>query len=188
MTSIDLYPTLGGSDPILNNTYKDSQGKVQYVVRTPTTLTGIGRVTTIYKSKGAQVAPSQSTTSQQVDYCDDEEPAKEHDDDRASINLDETPAVADTTEEVVQLEDSSMIKVGEIAWSLFKSSMITFGNKPAQEADRYFRKESWGWWGRHRAFTGPNGKEYKWVLGFYTPEVSTITLVFVVLLLTVFYS
>ncbi|KAJ4471132.1 hypothetical protein C8J55DRAFT_435669 [Lentinula edodes] len=24
---------------------------------------------------------------------------------------------------------------------------------------------------RHRIFTGPDGKEYKWVLGFYTPEL-----------------
>ncbi|KAJ3805292.1 hypothetical protein F5876DRAFT_52093, partial [Lentinula aff. lateritia] len=23
----------------------------------------------------------------------------------------------------------------------------------------------------HRVFTGPDGKEYKWVLGFYTPEL-----------------
>lgn len=147
MTSIHLYPTLGGPDPILNNTYKDGQGNVQYIVRTPTTLTGFGRVTTIYKVNGAKVASSPTVTPQ-VEYCEDE-PVK--DNDRASINLDETVATdAQGAEEVVPIDDpDSMAKVGEIAWSLFKSSMITFGNKPPQEADRYFRKESWGWWGRY---------------------------------------
>lgn len=201
MSSIHLYPTVGGLDPILNNTYKDSKGKVQYVVRTPITLTGLGRITTILKS-GDFEAILASDSLIQAEYCDDgaDQDRILTDSDRTSINLDEAPVVADkqsllTTENVeetvVEVEEDRMIEVGKIGWALFKNSMITFGKGPEQKADQYFQKESWGFWGRyvdlmprmdgetsdlsncrHRVFTGPDGKEYKWVLGFYTPEVS----------------
>ncbi|KAJ3886205.1 hypothetical protein GG344DRAFT_81940 [Lentinula edodes] len=181
MSSIHLYPTVGGLDPILNNTYKDSKGKVQYVVRTPITLTGLGRITTILKS-GDFEAILASDSLIQAEYCDDgaDQDRILTDSDRTSINLDEAPVVADkqslsTTENVeetvVEVEEDRMIEVGKIGWALFKSSMITFGKGPEQKADQYFQKESWGFWGRHRVFTGPDRKEYKWVLGFYTPEL-----------------
>jgi len=38
-------------------------------------------------------------------------------------------------------------------------------------AKSYFRKEGWGIYGRHRAFTGPDGLEYKWLLKATVPEL-----------------
>ncbi|KAF5378423.1 hypothetical protein D9757_011132 [Collybiopsis confluens] len=175
MSSIHLYPSFGGLDPILNNTYKDGNGTVQYVVRTPTSLTGFGRVTTIFKTKANSLkdpALTQSTPSQ-AEYLEDPLPEQNTEDNRASVNLDETLVVAQTKageeeeEKVVEVEEDGMLQVGQIGWNLFKSSTIVFRDEPELPAVHYFRKESWGWWGRHRAF-------YKWVLGFYTPQVSPL--------------
>jgi len=35
----------------------------------------------------------------------------------------------------------------------------------------YFRKEGWGIYGRHRAFTGPDNRQYKWLLKATVPKL-----------------
>jgi hypothetical protein len=155
MSTILLYPTFGGVDPILNNTYKDGNRTIQYIVRTPTTLTGLGRITSVFKSKDSStkghVGPSATNSHSQVEYVEDAPPAP---DGRTSINLDEAPVVAEEQknpgekETIVEVEEERMMLVGNIGWNLFKSSTIVFRDEPELEADHYFRKESWGWWGR----------------------------------------
>ncbi|KAF9463416.1 hypothetical protein BDZ94DRAFT_1258742 [Collybia nuda] len=50
------------------------------------------------------------------------------------------------------------------------SSVIKLGDVET-ETLKYFRKEGWGPYGRHRAFTGPDGKEYKWLLEKYISKL-----------------
>ncbi|KAF7298339.1 hypothetical protein MKEN_01358500 [Mycena kentingensis (nom. inval.)] len=48
-------------------------------------------------------------------------------------------------------------------------SVIRFAGREREVLMRdFFRKEGWGWYGRHRVFTAQDGKEYKWILGAYT--------------------
>ncbi|KAJ3812074.1 hypothetical protein EV368DRAFT_44521, partial [Lentinula lateritia] len=63
----------------------------------------------------------------------------------------------------------NFIYVAQIDWKVFRSSKIRFGTGqysgleiPAKDL---FRKEGWGFWGRHRVFIGEDGQEYRWNFG-----------------------
>ncbi|KAF5370531.1 hypothetical protein D9757_010142 [Collybiopsis confluens] len=68
--------------------------------------------------------------------------------------------------------------IAQIDWSVVLSSKIRFGQGrfTGQEVlvTKLFRRVGWGWLGRHRAFTGEDGKEYKWRMGHSRPEVGVI--------------
>ncbi|KAJ7932733.1 hypothetical protein B0H13DRAFT_2650715 [Mycena leptocephala] len=57
-----------------------------------------------------------------------------------------------------------------IDWRVFDSSVIHFRGQELAVRD-FFRKEGWGWYGRHRVFTALDGREFKWILGAYTPQL-----------------
>ncbi|PBK89659.1 hypothetical protein ARMGADRAFT_970088 [Armillaria gallica] len=54
--------------------------------------------------------------------------------------------------------------LGYIDWKVFASSVLRY-NGTEVKATEYLKKQGWGWYGRHRVFKGPDGKEYKWILG-----------------------
>ncbi|KIK64383.1 hypothetical protein GYMLUDRAFT_39930 [Collybiopsis luxurians FD-317 M1] len=64
--------------------------------------------------------------------------------------------------------NSNFEYIAQIDWRVFRSSKIRFskGRFSGQEVlvSELFRKEGWGWLGRHRVFRGEDGKEYKWRL------------------------
>ncbi|KAJ4471083.1 hypothetical protein C8J55DRAFT_551271 [Lentinula edodes] len=53
--------------------------------------------------------------------------------------------------------DHNFIYVAQIDWKI-----------PVKDL---FRKEGWGFWGRHRVFTGEDGQEYRWNLGRTHPQL-----------------
>ncbi|TEB19959.1 hypothetical protein FA13DRAFT_1645677 [Coprinellus micaceus] len=60
-------------------------------------------------------------------------------------------------------------RIGEVEYHTIFSSIITFGGV-AQSVDKFFRKKiSLLNLASHRIFTGPDGKEYRWKLGYAKP-------------------
>lgn len=60
--------------------------------------------------------------------------------------------------------------VAQVVHKPIKSSILRFRGSEF-ETSSYFHKEGLGVYGRHRAFMAPNGLEYKWLLGAFTPEL-----------------
>ncbi|TFK34265.1 hypothetical protein BDQ12DRAFT_613813, partial [Crucibulum laeve] len=60
--------------------------------------------------------------------------------------------------------------LGQIEFRTIQSSRIRYQGQEV-ETSAFFRKSGFGWHGRHRIFTGPDGKEYKWKLGIRVPEL-----------------
>ncbi|KDR82168.1 hypothetical protein GALMADRAFT_90776 [Galerina marginata CBS 339.88] len=54
--------------------------------------------------------------------------------------------------------------LAEIEYHTFRKSRIRYGGRD-QTVNEFFRKQGWGFFGRNRVFTGPNGREYLWKLG-----------------------
>ncbi|KAJ6606064.1 hypothetical protein DFH09DRAFT_1119210 [Mycena vulgaris] len=99
------------------------------------------------------------------------------------FKLDRTTAISRVVEHGIPRRSGSMdghdagIEEGErfaslahIDWHLVESSVIRFRGRELATRD-FFRKEGWGWYGRHRVFTGLDGREYKWILGAYTSQL-----------------
>ncbi|TFK34267.1 hypothetical protein BDQ12DRAFT_763694 [Crucibulum laeve] len=61
-------------------------------------------------------------------------------------------------------------QLGQIEFHNIQSSRIRYQGQDV-EASVFFRKSGFGWYGRHRIFTAPDGKEYKWKLGMKAPEL-----------------
>ncbi|KAH0584630.1 hypothetical protein H2248_010163 [Termitomyces sp. 'cryptogamus'] len=59
---------------------------------------------------------------------------------------------------------------GQVEHNLIASSTLRFGGNEF-ETKRYFRKEGWGLYGRHRVFAGIDGREYKWLFRSNSPKV-----------------
>ncbi|KAF9463420.1 hypothetical protein BDZ94DRAFT_1258757 [Collybia nuda] len=60
--------------------------------------------------------------------------------------------------------------LAQIEHKPFSSSVIKFGGIET-EVKHYFRKEGWSWYGRDRVFTGPDGKEYRWLLQSWSSKL-----------------
>ncbi|KAJ4471072.1 hypothetical protein C8J55DRAFT_435707 [Lentinula edodes] len=71
--------------------------------------------------------------------------------------------------------DHNFIYVAQIDWKVFRSSKIRFGTGQRSGLEipvkDLFRKEGWGFWGRHRVFTGEDGQEYRWNFGRTHPQL-----------------
>ncbi|KAK7436905.1 hypothetical protein VKT23_018925 [Stygiomarasmius scandens] len=65
------------------------------------------------------------------------------------------------------------VYIAQIDWKVLKSSRLRFDFGDGKEvlAKDFFRKETWGPYGRHRVFKGSDGADYKWILGTFTPEL-----------------
>ncbi|EAU80774.1 hypothetical protein CC1G_04884 [Coprinopsis cinerea okayama7 len=61
-------------------------------------------------------------------------------------------------------------RIGLVEFNTVTSSKITWENV-IHDTSKFFRKESMGWLGRDRIFTGPDGKEYRWLLRNSKPEL-----------------
>ncbi|KAF8352172.1 hypothetical protein F5887DRAFT_16376 [Amanita rubescens] len=56
--------------------------------------------------------------------------------------------------------------LAEIKFNTISSSVMSYDGK-VYETSQFFSKKGWVW---HRTFTGPDGLEYQWILG-YGPEL-----------------
>ncbi|KIK64381.1 hypothetical protein GYMLUDRAFT_161037 [Collybiopsis luxurians FD-317 M1] len=162
-------------DDFLNNTYCDDHGKAVYKVHTPFALRG---TTTISKALDYQptVSPSPPSASHPSQAGDDDDVASlDSGSRRRSLSIHdseeqprETNPHADIGEAGADSSSQNFEYTAQIDWRIIRSPRIRFANGrySGQEvlASDMFRKEGWGWWGRHRVFTGEDGKEYKWRL------------------------
>ncbi|KAK0234910.1 hypothetical protein EDD85DRAFT_61092 [Armillaria nabsnona] len=124
------------SSGLLNNSYANESGQVIYKVSTPNKFSNC--VTTV-----SRIVPS--------DY----EPPRVEDNELGSLQKAQS--------EEVDFKDR-FAPLGYIDWKVFASSVLRF-NGTEVKAIEYLKKQGWGWYGRHRVFKGPDGKEYKWILG-----------------------
>ncbi|ESK82737.1 hypothetical protein Moror_5671 [Moniliophthora roreri MCA 2997] len=60
--------------------------------------------------------------------------------------------------------------LGRIDWRTLQSSTIQILDQQMETKD-FFRSEGWSGKKRNRIFTGPDGKEYKWILGSFTSKL-----------------
>ncbi|KAK0461634.1 uncharacterized protein EV420DRAFT_1304852 [Desarmillaria tabescens] len=87
----------------------------------------------------------------------------------------EPPRVEDTDSYELGMDfRDRFAPLGYIDWKMFASSVMRYKGEEVK-ATTYLKKQGWGWYGsyidRHRVFKGPDGKEYKWILGFSIPEL-----------------
>ncbi|KAJ7582043.1 hypothetical protein C8J56DRAFT_793156, partial [Mycena floridula] len=94
-----------------------------------------------------------------------------------------TRAIDDTAEPSEIISDQEMIPdtgirqgrfghLAQIDWKIIKFAKIRYGGIE-YDTKQFFRKVKFGWYGRHRAFTAPDGKNYRWILGARVPTLVT---------------
>lgn len=81
-----------------------------------------------------------------------------------------------------QADETAFAHLAEVEYHTFRTSRIRYSKLPGggqgedgkgTPVEEVFRKSGWvGVYGRDRIFTGPDGNEYKWVLGGDECEVS----------------
>ncbi|KAF8888276.1 hypothetical protein BD779DRAFT_463203 [Infundibulicybe gibba] len=60
----------------------------------------------------------------------------------------------------------------QLEWGSLGSFMIRQSGED-MDMSTFMRKEGWGFYGRHRVFMAPDGKEYKWKMGYETSTLVT---------------
>ncbi|KIK64382.1 hypothetical protein GYMLUDRAFT_39929 [Collybiopsis luxurians FD-317 M1] len=189
--SLKLYQQHRRYDNVLNNTYCDENNKVFYTVHTPMIFLK-HRTTTISRALHTESlpAPRNRISDDHLHsnpFRKSQPPLADNEDDvaslasgsqRRSVSVHETEGVTTDDEGLVTASpqrlssrDQSSFNfeyIAQIDWRVFRSSKIRFskGRFSGKEVlvSELFRKEGWGWLGRHRVFTGEDGKEYKWRL------------------------
>ncbi|KAF9021633.1 hypothetical protein BDZ89DRAFT_1071281 [Hymenopellis radicata] len=75
------------------------------------------------------------------------------------------PSDIPTREGAEQTGEQRFALLAQIDWKLKGPTVLRFGGKEV-EAKSYLIKDGagWGWYCKNRIFTGPDGKEYKWIL------------------------
>ncbi|KAJ7684350.1 hypothetical protein DFH06DRAFT_4880 [Mycena polygramma] len=68
------------------------------------------------------------------------------------------------------IADARFANLANIDWRVVESSVIYFRGQELAVHD-FFRKQGWGWYGRHRVFMAQDGREFKWILGAYTSQL-----------------
>ncbi|KAJ3925122.1 MAG: hypothetical protein NXY57DRAFT_1044371 [Lentinula lateritia] len=199
--SLNLYQRHRGFEPIMNNTYYDDHGNTIYTVHTPFSLSP-HRTTTISKaihdtaSGGGSREASPSALARRITVAD--EPMgrslidtnsflhTSDDEHAASLPGARIGGVAATTTVSPppsmprrRTIDHNFVYVAQIDWKVFRSSKIRFGTGQYSGLEipvkDLFRKEGWGFWGRHRVFIGEDGQEYRWNFGRTHPQILVAT-------------
>ncbi|KAF8652784.1 hypothetical protein AX16_004176 [Volvariella volvacea WC 439] len=60
--------------------------------------------------------------------------------------------------------------LAQVYFRQYGSDKIVMGGQKFYVSS-FFRKEGLSWGGRDRIFTGPDGKEYRWILGYWEPKL-----------------
>ncbi|KAF8352176.1 hypothetical protein F5887DRAFT_912733 [Amanita rubescens] len=148
----------------LNSSYVNNDGKVLYKVETPYRLVGLastiksalpGDIGAPGPNRMSETSPHDQTSDNDVEG-DVEYDVVPNDDDENDIEHEET-------ELQVRFAHLAGVKFNRIT-----SSVIRFRGEEYETRKFFTRKE---WHGRHRAFIGPDGLEYLWILGRRVPEL-----------------
>uniref|UniRef100_A0A0W0G3P3 DUF6593 domain-containing protein n=1 Tax=Moniliophthora roreri TaxID=221103 RepID=A0A0W0G3P3_MONRR len=188
-----FYQATWGYSAMTNNTYYDDEHRTVYKVNTPFKITN--RTSTIIKMLDPQpeVAPPNSGQENVnlVDLGSGEEGQSSGLRRRRSSAKSATSSIDPDQRNGDWEEDSSMPEMpaggepsfggprygqtfeylAQIDWRFFTSSKFRFGDGMEVMSKDFFRKEGWGPYGRHRVFTAKDGKEYKWLLGWWESEL-----------------
>ncbi|ESK91644.1 hypothetical protein Moror_10690 [Moniliophthora roreri MCA 2997] len=188
-----FYQATWGYSAMTNNTYYDDEHRTVYKVNTPFKITN--RTSTIIKMLDPQpeVAPPNSGQENVnlVDLGSGEEGQSSGLRRRRSSAKSATSNIDPDQRNGDWEEDSSMPEMpaggepsfggprygqtfeylAQIDWRFFTSSKFRFGDGMEVMSKDFFRKEGWGPYGRHRVFTAKDGKEYKWLLGWWESEL-----------------
>ncbi|KAE9405830.1 hypothetical protein BT96DRAFT_988075 [Gymnopus androsaceus JB14] len=189
-------------EPILENTYLDVGGQTIYRVHTPFAPTPNRTTTiskTLYGSPiGIDHPPLSPSTIRRVLPKDDNaanlasgsqresvddsgleiEPNASGEASNTAGHEATNPLATRKSRPTLDREGTNFTYLAQIDWRVFKSSKIRFGEGQYSYAGRevhvkdLFKKQGWGWWGRHRVFTGEDGNEYRWRLGRTRPELT----------------
>ncbi|KAK0199691.1 hypothetical protein DFS33DRAFT_1387997 [Desarmillaria ectypa] len=152
---MNLYQTRSG---LLNNTYTNESGQAIYKVSTPHKFSG--GVTTV-----SRIVPSDYNRPRVEDAASYELGSVRK---RDPVQSDSDGSFMPQVPEV-DFRDR-FAPLGYIDWKIFVSSVMRYNGEEVK-ATKYFKKQGWGCYGRHRVFKGPDGKEYKWILGVSVPKL-----------------
>ncbi|KAF8352171.1 hypothetical protein F5887DRAFT_1068518 [Amanita rubescens] len=152
----------------LNSSYVNDDGQVLYKVKTPFQFK-FGLVSTIKSALPDYIpAPGSSKINGPPPYK-----STSDNDVKGDVEFDATPD-DDVDADDVGLEDAELRErfahLAEIKFNKITSSVMRYRGEEFKTSE-FFTKKELGWFGRHRAFTGPDGLEYKWILGFRVPEL-----------------
>ncbi|KAK0488053.1 hypothetical protein EDD18DRAFT_1335327 [Armillaria luteobubalina] len=116
--------------------------------------TGAGLLDNSYANEAGQVIYKVSTPNKYTDRVttishiipsDQEPPREEH----------------TAGSEAVDFKDR-FVALGSIEWHGLGKSVMRFKGREIKPSDFMKKRGGWGWYGKHRVFEGPDGKEYKW--------------------------
>ncbi|KAJ7576119.1 hypothetical protein C8J56DRAFT_1117496 [Mycena floridula] len=148
---------------ILNSEYADDAGRVIYRVQTPHKLGA--RTSTIT----CRIDNSGNSSGQE---CLERTGLGL---DKQDISSGEQSLSGASQEQTLPTEIIQPGRFGHLAqidWKIIKFSIIRYGGVE-YDTKRFFRKVGFGWYGRHRAFTAPDNKDYRWILGTWVPTLVT---------------
>jgi len=153
----------------LNSSYLNNDGQVLYKVETPNWL--VGRVSTIKSALPGDIGvpgPQKMNETSPCDQISDNDVEGDVEYDAVSNHDDENDIEREAKEETeLQVRFAHL---AEIKFNRITSSVIRFRGEE-YETDKLFTRKEWGAHGRHRAFIGPDGLEYQWILGRRVPEL-----------------
>jgi len=170
--SLNLYQRHSNFENLINNTYCDDKGNTTYTIHTPSALSN--RTTTI--SKALHDSLSEPVSNEAGTSLDDSSPPLDGDN---ATSLSSGTQHSSTPRPALPPNGtgtrSNFVYVAQIEWRITKDTKLRFGMGQYSGREmlvgKFFRKEGFGFWGRHRVFTGDDGKEYKWCLRRVRPEL-----------------
>ncbi|KAJ3837537.1 hypothetical protein EV361DRAFT_802554 [Lentinula raphanica] len=195
--SLNLYQRQRTFEPMMNNTYEDEHGNTAYTVHTPFAFsphrtTTISRAIHDIQGSGPSSTPvlarriTITGNEQRLSFTDSHTEGQTLDDDPESLDVHPRNSHIATapsyhsssipaTMTRRRTADHNFIYVAQIDWKIFRSTRIRFGtgSRSGREilVKDLFNKEGWGFWGRHRVFTGDDGKAYRWNFGRTHPQL-----------------
>jgi len=158
----------------LNSLYVHDDGQVLYRAETPFRFLSVGLVSTIKSALPGDIpapGPSRVLSEPPPHSLINDNDVKD------DVQYDTVPADdvdgEDTDYESKEDEAEPRVRfahLAEIKFNEIMSSVIRYHGEE-YETNKLFTKKEMGWYGRHRAFAGPDGLQYQWNLGIRVPEL-----------------
>ncbi|KAK2460725.1 hypothetical protein APHAL10511_007195 [Amanita phalloides] len=158
----------------LNSSYYNEDRHVLYKVETPNRF--FSRVTTIKSALPGDICPRPSPSKTNGDHHSPQYELFGDKDVKGDITYDEGPDDVDEKEPESEAPDGDILlpdrfaHLATIQFANIGSSRIRYGGEE-HETGKFLTKKELNVFGQNRVFTGPDGLEYKWKLGFRAPEL-----------------
>ncbi|KAM6502722.1 hypothetical protein JOM56_002699 [Amanita muscaria] len=146
----------------LNSTYVDDSGQAMYKVETPNKF--FNRVATIKRVlPGNLYSSSSGNRHSSHGVTNDNDPVKS--DVEGDEHVDENDVIqeAEGGNDERRFGDLNFGHLAEITFNPIAPSVLRFGGEE-HKSNQLFTKTGSGWYGSSRAFIGPDGIEYEWIV------------------------